>query len=77
MQKEFKFLGKLSGILKHNDGSYDSRDAGRDTETQIEVASTPRSSPTPTMKVVTPITGIKDWTGDSKGCTYSMEQSPS
>jgi hypothetical protein len=36
---------------------------------KIEVASTPRSSPTPEMKDVTLDAGIKDWTGDSKGCT--------
>jgi hypothetical protein len=35
---------------------------------KLEVASTPRASPTyvaPAMKDVTLVTGIKDWTGDS------------
>ena len=36
---------------------------------KVEVSSTPRSSPIPTMKDVTLIAGIKDWTSDSKGCT--------
>ena len=35
---------------------------------KIEVASTPRA-PTPAMKDVTLIAGIKDWIGDSKGHT--------
>ena len=37
---------------------------------KLEVASTPRASPTcvaPAMKDVTLVTGIKDWTGDSSG----------
>jgi hypothetical protein len=36
---------------------------------KIEVASTPRSSPTPAIKDVTLDAGIKDWTGNSKGRT--------
>lgn len=36
---------------------------------KIHVASTPRTSPTPAVKDVTLVVGIKDWTGDSKGCT--------
>jgi len=33
---------------------------------KIEVASTPRSSPTPAIKDVRLDVGIEDWTGDSK-----------
>jgi len=36
---------------------------------KIEVASTHRSSLIPTMKDVPLVTGIKNWTGDSKGLT--------